>query len=164
MSSRKVKTLGALSEFETILLLTEILNLYLPYLAGSANEVNMPLKKISAKEVESVEYLAGYCFRKTYFKLRSSRTKHLEATEQSLAIINAAKTDEPKFFVDLKNNTGLWKVNRHATALLRQIEMVFRKQARLSLHSVNADEIIEISMVNPVVKSCMTSMYRLIRH
>ena len=113
-------------------------------------------KQFSKRELDALEYVAGYCFRKIYFKIRNNKRWNTDLSQQHLSILKAIKTDSSQALVDIKNRGGLWKVNQQALQLLKQAETIFCRSSGNDVRQINADQIVEITMKNPLVRSNIT--------
>eukprot|EP00794_Sanderia_malayensis_P011562 gene11562-12757_t len=119
----EVTQVGTLCQQDTSLLLTEVANICLGKLAGCPSETTTSQikKKFTEKELNSLEYLSGYCFHKVYMSTRNSKKWNSIVSQKTLSLLKAAKTDVAQKLVDLKNRGGLWKVNRNAVAIFKAV-------------------------------------------
>ena len=92
------------------LLCSETANLCLRELCnGTENgEVDFTVY-LTEKDKDCIQYLAGYCFRTLYTRIRSSRLWQSDHSQQCLSLLIAAKCDNEQSLVHIKNRGGLWK-------------------------------------------------------
>ena len=124
-------SVSPLSKQLCYILQSELTNCSLNYIIDNCGEgecSKRPNEVLSNKDVNCLEYIAGYCFRNLYSRIRKEQRKNEDTvTEQWLAIIYAAKTQEEQRLVDSRNRGGLWKVNELVVDILMEGEKVFRK-------------------------------------
>ena len=77
-------------------------------------------------------------------------------SQQKLSILKAIKTDSSQTLVDIKNRGGLWKVNQQALQSLKQAETIFCRSSGSNIRQISADQIVEITMKDPLVRSNIT--------
>lgn len=153
-----VKTIGNLEEQEATILLTEFLNFCLAKLSGMVNDfanITPPNsnKQLSDKEIHALEYLTGYCFRNTYWKIRNSKASKSDACQQILSILKAAKTESAQPLVDMKNRGGLWKVGSPAISLFKRVESIFSHSSQKNRQIINAEDILNATLKDPICRS-----------
>lgn len=159
LASGSIGLLGTLNQQETTLLLTEVITFCLCELSeltvDKKTEASLTVegKQFSKREIDALEYVAGYCFRKIYFKIGNKKDCNMHLNQQKLSILKAVKTDSLQTLVDIKNRGGLWKVNPQALQLLKQAEIIFCRSSGTNIRHINADEIVEITMKDPLVRS-----------
>ncbi len=161
LASGSIGSLEPLDMQETVLLLTEVINLCLSKLCGLAVDQNpqetsqsIERKNLTKRETDALEYVAGYCFRKIYFNIRNNKHWKSNLSQQYLSILRAAKTDATsQTLVDLRNRGGLWKVNQQAIQVLKQAEIIFCHASSQNMRSINANQIVEATMKDPLVRS-----------
>ena len=83
---------------------------------------------LTEKDKECIQYLAGYCFRTLYTRIRSSRLWQSDHSQQCLSLLIAAKCDNNSVqsLVDVKNRGGLWKLNDKAQSIFIYCEKEFK--------------------------------------
>ena len=110
-------------------------------------------KAFTKREIDALEYMAGYCFKKIYLKIRNSKHWKSDLSQQYLSILRAIKTDTPQTLVDIKSRGGLWKVQK-SIQVLKKAEIIFcSSSSRQNIRSINAKQIVEAIMMDPLVKS-----------
>ncbi len=155
--------LTGLNNVETNLLLTELANICLAHLSGkskigqsSADAVCNDEKIFSKREIDALQYLSGYCFRKIFYKVRGSSKSKTDFGMQTLCILKGAKTDEPQALTDMKDRGGLWKVNKHAVNIFKQVEIHFCKRLHDSLQHIDASDLVKTCLKDTALKSNMS--------
>ena len=110
------------------LLCSEIANLCLRELCNETeNEVDFHVEvDLTEKDKDCIKYLAGYCFRTLYTRIRSSRLWQSDNSQQCLSLLVAAKCDDEQSLVDVKNRGGLWKVCDKAQSIFCRCEKEFK--------------------------------------
>ena len=109
------------------LLCSEIATLCLRQLSDEDKESDTPEIYITEKDKECIQYLAGYCFRTLYTRIRSSKVWQSDHSQQCLSLLKAAKSDTSvQSLVDVKNRGGLWKLNDNAQSIFIQCEKEFK--------------------------------------
>ena len=109
------------------LLCSEIANLCLRELSNDTEngEVNFTVD-LTEKDKDCIQYLAGYCFRTLYTRIRSSSLWQSDHSQQCLSLLIAAKCDNEQSLVDIKNRGGLWKVCDKAQSIFCHCEKEFK--------------------------------------
>ncbi len=109
-------------------------------------------------ELNSLEYLSGYCFHKVYMSTRNSKKWNSVVSQKTLSLLKAAKTDVAQKLVDLKNRGGLWKVNSNAVVIFKEVERKFMAVSVQSLKNIDASTIVISALKDPYVKSHISSI------
>ena len=122
-------------------LCSEAANLCLEFLVQQSRELTLNMGAVdhsatnssisSERELATLQYIAGYCFRKVYLKIRKVSFWLTETSQQSLEILKAAKIgDDSQILVNAKNRGGLWQVNSHAQQIFIEVEKVFHEASK----------------------------------
>ena len=117
---------------QSILLSTEVANQFLDanHLEDSTKAISRSDIKFSEKDIASLEYLSGYCFRTVYARLRSSLKHTSLHSQQCMSVLKAGKCHSDaempvQRLVDAGDRGGLWKVDERVQAIFRVCEMEF---------------------------------------
>ena len=86
--------------------------------------------KFSEKDIASLEYLSGYCFRTVYARLRNSPKHRSLHSQQCMSVLQAGKCHSDaempeKRLVGARDRGGLCKVDERVQAIFRVCEMEF---------------------------------------
>ena len=144
-------------------LLSELTNCCLNYLIGGGegecSERPNDVVVLSNKDVHFLEYIAGYCFRNLYCRIRKEQRKNEDTiSDQWLAIIYAAKTQEDQQLVDSRNRGGLWKVNKLVVGILIEGEKIFRKYVSVFRSEIDSKLLTRDIGNNATVKSSFSQL------
>lgn len=116
------------------ILLTEVANHMLIHLSGVNKDVvlgNIEVASpISEKELNSLQYLAGFIIHKLHSKFRFSKTSSSDYNKQCISILQACKveSDDSQTLVNIRDRGGLWKVNKKIQDVFLQCEQIFRSK------------------------------------
>ena len=121
-----------LSRFDSTLLSTEVANLCLKTLIAPADEDLYSKKRgdvtFTDRDIASLEYLSGYCFRTVYARLRNSPNHRSSHSQKCMSILQAGKCDGevPQQLVDIKDRGGLWKFDKKVIEIFKVCEIEFQ--------------------------------------
>ena len=140
------------------LLGTEVANLSLEYLlVGHADSTGVEIKVELTKDINCLQYLAGYCFRTLFTRIRNSKNWNTNFSLQCLSILKAAKSSSEQVLVDAKDRGGLWKVNNRALNIFVVCEKVFlQSTANFSLKiqsQVNVETVLRDVLITSDMKA-----------
>ena len=94
-----------------------------------------------------------------YCRIRKEQRKNEDTvSEQWLAIIYAAKTQEEQRLVDSRNRGGLWKVNKLVVDILMGGEKVFRKYVSVFRSEIDSQLLAKDIANNATVKSSFSEL------
>ena len=132
LQPRKPALFSEMSRYESTLLSAEVANQFLAanHLEDSTTAISRSDIKFSEKDIASLEYLSGYCFRTVYARLRNSLKHKSLHSQQCMSVLQAGKcysdAEMPvQRLVDARDRGGLWKVDERVQAIFRVCEMEF---------------------------------------
>ena len=157
----KPQLFQSLGPIQSTLLSTELANLCLEFMAKPA-KTNSTLRrndiKFSEKDIASLQYLSGYCFRTIYSRLRNSPKNRSANSQQCMSVLQAGKcnvdADMPaQRLVDARDRGGLWKVNEKAHAIFRICEIEFQITTSSFHTTLNAEQLVSDLLKDVVIRS-----------
>ena len=80
------------------------------------------------KDLASLQYLSGFCFRTIYSRLRNSPKHRTSISQQCMSILLAGKSDSdiPQSLIDAKDRGGLWRVHDKTVSIFKVCEIEFQ--------------------------------------
>ena len=135
------------------LLLGEVANKILSHLTGHSVEkidLNTPVI-FSDKDINKLQYLAGYVIRKTFTKVRFSSTCQSVYNQQCSMILLACKEQSDLVhhtLIDARDRGGLWKIRKEIINVFQYCEEIFR------INTVNVVKIVYKELVQKMVSDC----------
>ena len=113
------------------------------------------LFSLSEKELHGLQYLAGYCCRTIYCRLRRPHSWRSIATQQSLAILMAAKCmeDDTQKLVNIRDRGALWRVNKKAQNIFMVCEQYFCTITSKSKTCIDSTLMVKQVMQDNIVQS-----------
>ena len=113
-----------MSRYQSTLLSAEVANRFFAanHLEDSTKAISRSDIKFSEKDIASLEYLFGYCFRTAYARLRNSLKHRSLHSQQCMSVLQAGKcrsdAEMPvQRLVDARDRGGLWKVDERVQAI-----------------------------------------------
>ena len=150
-----------LTRFQSTLLSTELANLCLQYLTTNPADSDITSKcrsdiTFAAKDIASLEYLSGYCFRTIYARLRNSPRHRTSFSQQCMSILQAGKNSDATVeqrLVDVKDRGGLWKVSDKAIRIFKVCEIEFQIVSSGFHTSIDAEQLVANLETDVVIKA-----------
>ena len=130
-------------------------------LVGHADSTGVEIKvELTKKDINCLQYLAGYCFRTLFTRIRNSKNRNTNFSLECLSILKAARSSSEQVLVDAKDRGGLWKVNNRALNIFVVCEKVFlQSTANFSL-KIQSQVIVETVLRDVLVMSDMKAICR----
>ena len=157
----KPQLFNKLSRYQSTLLSTEVSNLCLELLSKT-EDITMPITRsdihLTEKQIASLEYLSGYCFRTVYARLRSSPKHRSMHSQQSISVLLAGKCNidgeiPAQRLVDAKDRGGLWRVDEKVKEIFKICEIEFQIFASGFNSKLNAESLVSMLMKDVVIRS-----------
>ena len=124
---------------------------------GNKVDITPTNKPIGEKELQSLQYLAGFVIHKLYTRYRKAAAKKKNVSHfQYCSILKACKVecDENQTLVNVRDRGGLWRANKKIIDLLVQCEVLFRSKTSVFCTSLSAKDFVsEIITSNIIVRS-----------
>ena len=159
----KPQLFNQLSRYQSTLLSTEVANLCLDLLVKTEDTTKPIVKSdihFSEKDIASLEYLSGYCFRTVYARLRNSSKHRSLISQQSMSVLLAGKCDVDRYaempthrLVDAKDRGGLWRVDEKVKEIFRIAEIEFQIFVSGFHTKINAESLVSKLMKDVVIRS-----------
>lgn len=143
------------------LLCSEITNLCLVDLScnNSSDFSNIISKEstpiLTEKDIHCIQYLAGYCYRTVFQRIRRKKQWQSEYSQQCLTVLKAAKlaTPEGQPLIMSRDRGGLWCVCEKAIEIFKVCEKEFVIATHNSNHNIDCEKIVSKLLLNCHVKS-----------
>ena len=155
-----------ISRYQSTLLSTEVANQFLAL--ANAEDTTQPISRsdinFSEKDIASLEYLAGYCFRTVYARLRNSSKHRSVHSQQSMSVLQAGKCNSDaempvQRLVDVRDRGGLWKVDERVQAIFRVSEMEFLIASFGFQTKIDAESLVSKLLKDLVIRSNFSINY-----
>ena len=142
------------------LLCAEVANVILASLtmAGPGNskaKIDSIHHVFTEKYINILQYLAGYCFRTVFQKIRRKPQWQSDKSQQCLAVLKAAKLDsvEGQPLIMSRDRGGLWAVSNKAIEIFKVCEKEFILSTSNSEHHIDIDKIVSKLVGNAQILS-----------
>lgn len=136
------------------ILLTEVANHILIYLTSAddknilGNEDGNSTEKIafSLKEINVIQYMAGYVIHKLYKKIKFSENNQgsQQFNDQMLSVLLACKVDidESQIYCNMRDRGGLWKTTKDTQNIFVQAEKIFRSKTSTFVTNICSNSLV----------------------
>ena len=145
------------------ILLTEVANHMLIHLSGVNKDALGNIENvtfISEKELNSLQYLAGFIIHKLHTKFRFSKFSSSDYNKQCISILQACKveSDDSQILVNIRDRGGLWKANKKIQDVFLQCEQIFRSMTSNFTTTLVCKDIVKEMLHNSSVLSNFKSV------
>ncbi len=109
------------------------------------------IKPITSKELDGLQYLAGYVMHAVSRKVHAKKSGQPEEKQALLTILNSARSENPpsQRLVKCQTRGGLWEVKPEWVALFKLAEEAFRKETSCShISRIDCDKILDLLLNN----------------
>eukprot|EP00794_Sanderia_malayensis_P002904 gene2904-3356_t len=122
------------------------------------------VKPITCKEMDGLQYLAGYVLHAMSRKMHKQKSK--EDVSEILLILNSARTQQPPSHKLIKSLTrgGLWEVKPEWVQIFKQVEEEFRKETDICKTNIILAHIVTNLLGNVAIVSMYNTVLENVTH
>lgn len=135
-----------------VLFLTRLCDIYFTYLQSNIKKSNQDniIKPLSGREIDALQYLAGYIIKKCLQKAKKNETKNIDI----ITILENLKdtNNSSHYLIDNLSRGGLTAVNMECQGFFILVENRFRKETqKQNIREINISKLKQTLMKNTLV-------------